>query len=219
MSNDDKPMASLKTVVVTKAAKALVERRNLISSVFVAMLLGIAYQEMLNPVRDSVRTSGLKAVNVFLALSFFFTSIRFFIGNQLHLLSESSASIRGDIWLYDFLVIVIQSIFICFLGGVSSEEVNRITHVTFFDILIILYLLDISWVVSQAILGKFIVAWRRPSIPWPWAALNASLLAGTLLIRHTFMDLFGFWSLATLMGLNIVGFIIDIMMLDQYNIV
>jgi len=202
-----------------KARKALIEKRNLISSVFVAMLLGIAFQEMLNPVRDSVRVSGLRPVTAFLALSFFFTSIRFFIGNQLHLLSDSSEHVRGDLWLYDFLIIVTQSIFICFLGGVSSEEVNRTARVNFYDLLIVLYLVDIFWVLSQALLGKMIKAWRRSSPPWPWAILNAALLAGTLIIRLSFGDIFGFWSLAALMALNIVGFLIDIILLDQYHIV
>jgi hypothetical protein len=202
-----------------KARKALIEKRNLISSVFVAMLLGVAFQEMLNPVRDSVKASGFRPATAFLALSFFFTSIRFFIGNQLHLLSDSSEHVRGDLWLYDFLIIVTQSIFICFLGGVSSEEVNRTAHVNFYDLLIVLYLTDIFWVLSQAVLGRMIKAWRRSSTPWPWAILNTALLAGTLIIHQSFADIFGFWSLAALTILNIVGFLIDIILLDQYHIV
>ena len=220
MNPTDKSSASNNEAIKEgKARKALVEKRNLISSVFVAMLLGVAYQEMLDPVRDSVRSSGLRPVTVFLALSFFFTSIRFFIGNQLHLLSASSENIRGDIWLYDFLVIVIQSIFICFLGGASTEEVNRVAHVNFYDLLIVLYLLDILWVLSQAVLGNLIKAWERSSIPWPWAILNTALLVGTFIIYQSFTDAFGFWSLATLAALNIAGFLIDIILLDQYHIV
>ena len=199
--------------------KTLVEKRHLISSLFIAMLLAIAYQEMLNPVRDSVRASGVKPVTIFLALSFLLTSIRFFIGNQLHLLSESTNNIRGDVWLFDFMFIIIQSIFICFLGGASSEEVNRITHINFYNILIILYALDVLWIALQAILGKAIAAWQRPSIPWAWAALNTSLLIGTLLIQWSFSDLFGFQSLATLLLLNIAGFTIDMILLDQYHLV
>jgi hypothetical protein len=65
----------------------LTNKRKLISSIFITMLIGISYKEMLAPVSNSVRASGFTAGTMFLAIIFFLTSMRFFIGNQLHLLS------------------------------------------------------------------------------------------------------------------------------------
>ena len=36
-----------------------VEKRNLLSSFFITLLIGLAYQEMIPVVRESVRTNGL----------------------------------------------------------------------------------------------------------------------------------------------------------------
>ena len=35
------------------------EKRNLLSSFFITVLIGLAYQEMVSPVRESVRASGI----------------------------------------------------------------------------------------------------------------------------------------------------------------
>ena len=82
---------------------SLSDKRNVISSIFIAMLITLAYAETFPPVRESVRTHGLTLGTIILFFVFFLTSMRFFIGNQLHLLSESCVRMRGDMWLYDFL--------------------------------------------------------------------------------------------------------------------
>jgi hypothetical protein len=200
-------------------AKDLAERRNVTSSIFIAMLLGIAYQEMLNPVRDSIRTSGLTAGTAFLALCFFFTSLRFFIGNQLHLLSKGASSARGDVWLYDFVAIVVQSILFCFLGGACSPEINRATHINFYEISFVIYLIDILWILSQAVLPMVIRPWKRGFIPWAWAALNLGVLLVTVAIYRLSADPFGTGALGSLLALNIAGFIVDMVLVDQYSII
>ena len=94
--------------------KQQIEKRNLLSSFFVTLLIGLAYQEMISPVRASVRAYGVR-LDTFLIMSIFFmTSMRFFVGNQLHLLSESHASMPGLVWFYDLMVIIVQSVVLIF---------------------------------------------------------------------------------------------------------
>jgi len=113
------------------AKKQQIEKRNLLSSFFVTLLIALAYQEMIVPVRESVRTSGMTLGTFLLMTIFFVTTMRFFVGNQLHLLSESLVKMPGLVWFYDLMVIIIQSVVLTFLGGVSSVEVNRQTSMDF----------------------------------------------------------------------------------------
>lgn len=194
-------------------------KRNLISSVFIAMLIGLAYQEMLAPVRDSVRTAGFTFGTLSLAFTFFFTSMRFFIGNQLHLLNDNTLRLRGDVWIYDFLIITLQTVILCFLGGVSSVEVNRIAHVGFLGLLIALYLLDIAWVVSQWTLGRLIKQWRRESLPWPWAVLNTLTVIVIAGVAHFAHDPYSSWPLVTVLCVSAAAFVADMILIDYYDVV
>ncbi len=129
-------------------------RRNVISSVFVSVLIGLAFQEMILPVRDSVRTAGITLGTTIYFSIFFLTSMRFFIGNQLHLISDNLLHMKGTVWFYDLFWIIVQTTALIFLGGVSSVEANRASKVGFVDLLVVLYACDVLWIVSQWVLGK-----------------------------------------------------------------
>lgn len=197
----------------------LLEKRSIISSVFIAMLIGLAYAEMFPPVRESVRTHGLTLGSITLFFIFFMTSMRFFIGNQLHLLSESCLRMRGDIWLYDFLIITYQTLILCFLGGLSSVDINYRVHIDFVDLLIFLYLVDIAWIVSQKLFGLFFKGWKRQFIPWAWAILNVLLVISIVLLRLLIDDIFSDQGLIWLGVLSIVAFVLDIILIDHYDII
>jgi len=139
---------------VHDAKQQQAEKRNLLSIFFITLLIGLGYQEMIPVVRESVRTNGLVLETFLLVGIFFFTSIRFFVGNQLHLLSPSLLKMPGLTWLYDLAVIIIQSVVLIFLGGVSAIEVNRKITIGFVDLLITLYVVDVMWIVSQWVIGK-----------------------------------------------------------------
>ncbi|HEX2060247.1 MAG TPA: hypothetical protein VHK90_05865, partial [Thermoanaerobaculia bacterium] len=122
--------------------------RSMVSSVFLSMLLAQAYAELFPPIRDSVRTHhGLMWSTGLLAFAFFVVSMRFFVGNQLYLLSDKTLGLRGDLWLMDFLVIVLETVLICFLAGLPTAALNRSVRIDFLLLLIVLYIVDISWVV------------------------------------------------------------------------
>lgn len=199
------------------AKKQQIEKRNLLSSFFVTLLIALAYQEMIVPVRESVRTSGMTLGTFLLMTIFFVTTMRFFVGNQLHLLSESLVKMPGLVWFYDLMVIIIQSVVLTFLGGVSSVEVNRQTSVDFIQLLIILYVIDVAWIISQWILGKILPKWRRAFIPWAWAILNSILVICIVVLGFFVDDKYSTFGIIILFVLNFIGFIVDVVLVDYYD--
>jgi cation transport ATPase len=197
--------------------KQQIEKRNLISSFFVTLLIAIAYQEMITSVRESVRTSGFTLETFLLMSVFFLTTMRFFVGNQLHLLSESLVTMPGLVWFYDLMIIIIQSVVLAFLGGVSSVEANRQTSVDFVQLLIILYVIDVAWIISQWILGKILPKWRRVFIPWAWGILNSILVICIQAFRFFVNDIYSTFGIVVLFVLNLIGFIIDVVLVDYYD--
>jgi len=197
----------------------LSERRNVISSIFIAMLIALAYAETFPPVRESVRTYGLTLGTIILFFVFFLTSMRFFIGNQLHLLSEYCVRMRGDMWLYDFLIIALQTLVLCFLGGLSSVDINYKVQIDFVDLLIFLYAFDIAWVISQKVLGVVFHSWRRDFIPWAWAILNGLLMTAIIVLRFIVGDIYSNIGLIWLGILSIIAFMMDIILIDHYDII
>lgn len=199
------------------AKKQQIEKRNLLSSFFVTLLIALAYQEMIVPVGESVRTSGMTLETFLLMTIFFVTTMRFFVGNQLHLLSESLVKMPGLVWFYDLMVIIIQSVVLTFLGGVSSVEVNRQTSMDFIQLLIILYVIDVAWIISQWILGKILPKWRRAFIPWAWAILNSILVICIVALGFFVDDKYSTFSIIILFVLNFIGFIVDVVLVDYYD--
>jgi CDP-diglyceride synthetase len=194
------------------------EKRNLVSSIFVTLLLGLAYQEMIAPVRVSFRETGFSLGLITILVIFFLTSIRFFIGAQLHLLSDRLLEMGGFVWFYDFMWIVIEMTVMAFMGGVSSVKASSEARIDFFTFLIVLYSIDVAWIVSQYLLGKPWKYFRRQFIPWRWAILNSFLIAFILLLQHFTKDLYSTTGLIWLLVLNIGAFVIDVILVDYYNV-
>src|SRR5438876_5029123 len=86
------------------------ERRNLVSSAFIGLLIALAFGEAVGPVRESVRSFGLTLGTAMLFLAFFLTIMRFFIGAILHLVSPELVTMPGRVWFFDFMVITIESV-------------------------------------------------------------------------------------------------------------
>jgi hypothetical protein len=197
--------------------KQQVEKRNLLSSFFITLLIALAYQEMVSPVRESVRAYGITLGTSLLMATFFLTTMRFFIGNQLHLLSDSLVKMPGLVWLYDLMVIIIQSLVLIFLGGVSSVEVNRNITIGFAHLLVALYIIDVIWIASQWVLGKILPRWRRVFIPWAWAILNSVLVVCIVLLNLLVSDLYSPNGMILFFILNLVGFVVDVVLVDYYD--
>lgn len=194
------------------------ERRNFLSSIFVVLLIGLAYQELVTPIRESVRSSGITLGTAILFFVFFLTSMRFFMGNQLHLMSEDLLEMKGEVWLYDLMAIIFQTTIMVFLGGVSSVEASRSAKIGFVELLIFLYAIDVLWILSQWGFGKVLKNWRRSFIPWAWGILNTLLIIGTVLLILVVGDLYSKTGLICLAILNGTAFVIDVMLVDYYEV-
>jgi len=194
------------------------EKRNLISSVFIGLLLALAYQEMVPPARESFRAEGLSAGLLILLLIFFLTTMRFFIGAILHLVSDSLLSLGGGHWFIDFMVISLEMTLVIFMGGLTSVAANREAKLDFFVLLVFLYAVDVLWIAGQSIAGKLRYSWRRPFIPSGWAYLNSALIVGMVLIRLAFQDPFSSWAIVLLGMANVAAFVIDVILIDHYRV-
>lgn len=194
------------------------KRREVLPSFFVVILIGIAYQEMVTVVRDSVRSQGFTFGTTVLFLIFFLTAMRFFVGNELHLQSEEMQMIGGFVWFFDLMFIIFQTTIIIFLGGLASLESSAASPVGFFWLLIILYGVDVFWVVLQALFSRLSIYWRRKSVPWSWGFLNTALIVSMLATYWISGSFYGKPALAILGVLNALGFIIDMVMVDSYNL-
>jgi hypothetical protein len=160
--------------------EGLLERRVSVASTFVSMLIALAFSEMVLPVKASIAKDGFTLGTSLLVVVFFLTTLRNWIGNELYLRRPDVVSSVGKIWLFDFIVIVVESIILVFLATTCSETAAREARVGFVEILLILYAVDVLWVLSmwarQVLLG-----WLQPSIqtnkiPWWWAGQNFLLI-------------------------------------------
>ena len=129
------------------------ERRAIISPLFLTVLMGIAYDRMLEVAHKSL-LSGLIVNDLLLIATFLLVSIRFFIGNQLYLVSEDFKKLKELAWLYDYFVITGQTICIIFLGSFCSVQANGYSSIGFLQFLLILYVIDVVWIISLVILSK-----------------------------------------------------------------
>lgn len=197
-----------------EAVKAKAEKRNLISAFFVTALISLAFQEMVPPVRESVRDSGLSFSGLALPIIFFLTAMRFFIGNYLHLQNEKMIMVIGYVWIYDLIFITLQSIILIFIAGLTSVKSSNEAYVSFSTLLIILYIVDILWILSQFL---FRGSWKRDPVPWPWAALNSGIIVAMLLVRWIFGSAYTGTTLSFIVAINGLGFLLDLFLMDLYD--
>lgn len=194
-----------------------IDKRNLLSSFFITLLIGIAFQEMISTIKGPIIADGMNINNSFLGLTFFFISIRYFIGNQLHLFSESFLKLPGILWLYDLIVIIVQSTILIFLGNLCTVPLNFNVQLGFLEFIVILLSLDVFWICSQWFMGKIVKKWERNNIPWIWAILNFVLIIAIVLIERILDNAYSNLGLTLLLIANLVAFVIDVILIDYYD--
>lgn len=193
-------------------------RRRDLSTLFSAFLIAIAYQEMVNPVRESMQREGITVATVAMFIVFFVTSIRFLIGCHLHLTSDEITAAPGKIWLFDLVVITLEMTLIIFMGGVTSVAASSHSRLGFVEWLVLLYVLDVLWVVAQWGMHKLSPSWRRERFTWSWAILNAVFLALIWVMSIATGDLLTNTGLIALAVLSVLAFFVDVMFSDQYGL-
>src|SRR5262245_20863489 len=94
------------------------ENRRLLAEILVIAFVAVAYHEGLNTLRESLREPGEFWQKLAIFGAFFFTALRFFIGNHFHLQNAALIS-HPRAWRFDFLVIMLETVVLGFLGSVS----------------------------------------------------------------------------------------------------
>src|SRR5690349_949087 len=89
---------------------------------FVGVMVALAYERMVSPVRSSVLVRRLTVPTCALVIIFLATTLRFFIGALLHLYEMAKDPLS---WLIDFLVIFFECLIMIFMGGLCSVQANR----------------------------------------------------------------------------------------------
>lgn len=200
------------------------DKRITISAIFVSILVGLAYAEMFAKVRDSLHDNGVRIEDVLLFVAFFLTGMRFFIGNQIHLIGLSDPRVVGDtlvhasgwVWIYDFLWISGQGVVLALLGSVTSLDASRGAKVDFYKFLVLLYAVDIAWIASRGVLHQTLEPWASLEAPtWSWAVLNGIFVVVLLAIMRTSRDRLGRGPLWVLSGASVVAFVVDVIMVDN----
>lgn len=203
---------------MTKTFEKQLNKRNILSTFFITLLVGLAYQEMVTVVTASFIASGFILKELLLIGVFFFVSTRFFIGNQLHLISNDFLELPGVSWLYDVMVITVQAILLILLAGFTSIDINHKSSFGFVEILIILYTIDILWILSQKVWKK-IDSKLRKKIPWKWAILNICLGTFVIILTLSYEDIYSTTGLIWLFVLELFAFIVDVFVLDLHGII
>ncbi len=201
-------------------------RRLLISGVLVTGLIAVAYSEPVHPVRIAMKADGVSIFSLALFVVYFLTVFRFFIGDILHLEEDQLTDVRAQVkWFWDMSFIVLECIVLIFLGDVTSLEESKTAHLGFFDLLAILFVIDIAWILSMGALnflserrpaGRISSLWKREIVPWGWAILNTGQLALLLLDGYTTRGSISAGKLWLLVGVNLFAFAVDVFALNYY---
>jgi hypothetical protein len=126
------------------------ERRSQAATIFIGFLIGLAFQEAVGPVRDSIRAHGVAFAPTVLFLVFFVRGlITFLIGYY----SEVFSQFQGLRWLLRYFLFVAASVILIFMASVASVDASREARYGFIDlffvfsvIMVLWNLVDLEWV-------------------------------------------------------------------------
>jgi hypothetical protein len=200
---------------------AQVNRRSAVSTVFIGFVIGLAITESVASVRDEIGKSGITSKNFVLFVVFMLTTIRFFIGFQLHLMDKRLLGMKGQVWFFDFIVIIIETMMLVFMAEVCTVDRSKSIY-SFGGLLALLLATDVVWVFIQWAAGRASPDWRRHQVLWGWGVSGVILLAVLGLFKLSPGGLYsvggmceGLWGLLIL---NVGAFIFDLGMADHYDL-
>jgi cytosine deaminase len=115
----------------------------------VAGLIAVAYSEPVTPVTDAFDKHGVNIRTLAWVFVYVATVLRFFIGDILHLEKADLVAPEAEVrWFWDMSFIVSQCIVLIFAGAVTTIYASAESEVSFVDYLLVLYGLDVIWIVS-----------------------------------------------------------------------
>jgi cytosine deaminase len=219
------PARKGRRILTTEAAR---RRRTLISQVLVAGLIAVAYSEPVTPVTTAFDQHGVNISTLAWVLVYVATVLRFFVGDILHLEKADLVAPEAEVrWFWDMSFIVAQCIVLIFAGALTTVYVSASAEVSFVDYLLILYSLDVVWIVSVHVTHRVGSSTRFRGLfrrmvrdgempPIGWAIMNVGL--GALmwrlgLITGKSKSVPCDWKLYTIVGANAVAFVGDVFFL------
>jgi len=194
-------------------------KRTIISSFFITILTGIAFHHSVSPIWEIFREKGLSlSIEWVIPYIFIITTIRFFIGNQLHILNvEKQLDLFEWIWLFDFTFITAEAFILIFAGTSCSLSICLNAKTDFFSFIRLLLIVDIIWIFFQIIFGIINKKWKRKVVPWGWGILNFGTLIFLLILGYKSV-LYSKIGLA-LSGLTFtIATLVDVLLIDHYGL-
>ena len=192
------------------------KKRDILAEVLIGSLTAVAFEEMIRGLHESATRRGFTPASLGLALIFALTTIRFLVGNLLHLVKEDTEATNRDAaeWFYDLMMIVLLATVLALLGGLCAEE-SAALKFSFFDALCLVFVIDAIWIISLWVGGRNVV-------PWEWFGLDIAMLALTLAV-YVFFGRATAYSNAGIMFFlvaNALAFGIDVFWLQnkKYNL-
>jgi hypothetical protein len=203
------------------AAKEARGHRKLISGVLLAALIATAFAEPVKPVTHAFEHEEIGIQTLAWLAIYLLTVLRFFAGYVVHFenpeLTEATAAPR---WFLDLSVVALQWLVLIFAGSVTSLYASHKAAISFPDYLVLLYAIDIAWILVSHLLDwlapatrlSWLKAMKRGSDlpPWEWAVVNFLLgvLTWLLAIGHPASIPDG--SLWVLVAANLAAFFYDV---------
>lgn len=194
-------------------------RKTIISSFFITVLTGIAFDQSTEPLWEIFKEKGLfLGMDWIMPYIFVTITIRFFIGNQLHLLSiEKEPELFEWIWLFDFVFILSEAFILIFAGKACSLNASLSAKTGFFFFIGALLIVDILWVSLQITLGEISVKWKRKKAPLGWLILNTFGVLSLITLTH-FDVLYNKIGLILSGTIFTVAAVVDVLMIDYYGL-
>jgi hypothetical protein len=196
------------------------------AELLLSFLVAVAFHEAMRLVSESLKTDGLSwdrlAEMLTLPLVFFLTAVRFFIGNQLHLMKESFKEVDArssySIWYFDLMVMTLESATLIFLGTVATLEASSRSKIGFISALIFLLLLDVLWLLVRAAAGCR-KSWKhcKPEAQnWLWALLNVALVVAMFVAGFLTRDPYSHGGLVLIGIFNLAAFACDMWLTGRF---
>jgi len=192
----------------------MISKRKELSDTLLSLLFGACIYETV-----SISKLGPIGINdAFLIISTFLTALRFYIGNKVFISDLTFSETKLVIWIYDLLIIIIQSALFIALGALCTIKSNiNVVH-NFYQIYLSILTLDVLWILSQYILGRIFKSWNRKKIPAKWAVANSVYIVIIFLVFTLSNEPYGFSSLLTVFLVSVVAFILDVIGFDYAEI-
>jgi hypothetical protein len=192
-------------------------RRSTVSTAFIGILIALAIGVAFEAVREPIAREGITLRNFSFFGVLLLTTTRFFIGYQLHLTDPVFLKLPGGVWFLDAVIITVETLLLTFMAGISTVQRSDASRYGFIRLLVVLLMLDITWILLQWIAGLIRPAYQR-KVLWGWLVSGVVLIALLYGIQQWYGDIRTHDGLFALLSINVLAFVFDIWIVDHYKL-